>query len=92
MAIDIKNKTYKYTVNANGDVTYIAGADGKAQNLSERDTSSLDALETDLAQYTQDYIAGLSMQVTTVDKSIVVGVQKTADADVVLANVTPVEG
>lgn len=81
MAIDTTKTTYKYKVNADGNVTYTADADGVTQTLAGRDTSSTEALEKDLDEYTWAYINGLESQKPDVGKDITVGQLKTADAE-----------
>lgn len=88
MAIDLTKTTFKYTVNADGTVTYISNSDGKTQKLSGMDVSSKDLLEICLANYTTAYITGLSTQSVNLGNDLTVGVQKIADADVVINALT----
>lgn len=77
---DTTKTSYTYILNNNGTVTYTADADGKQQNLSGRDTTSKEALEADLKQYTTAYVTGLKTEQPTVPSDLTVGKAVTADA------------
>lgn len=87
MAIDPTNKTFEYTLKADGSVTYKSAADDKEQNLSGMDISSREALEKALADYTEAYVSGLVVETVDVGDRLKVGQKAMADAEVVLAPV-----
>lgn len=89
MAIDLTKTGFKYTVNADGTVSYTALCDGKVQKLSGHNIASKDALELDLAEYTTAYMSGLATQAVDIGDGITVGVQATADAVAVIEAATP---
>ena len=72
--------TYKFTVNEDDTVTFVASADGIEQNLSGRDTSSQAALQADLDTYAKAYVEGLQLvQAPAVGKDIQVAQELQAD-------------
>lgn len=76
--MDLNKTTYKYTVNEDGSVDYIADADNVKQNLSGRDISSKEALEADLDIYTQAYVNGLAANQIIIAEDIEIGKQQIA--------------
>lgn len=73
MSFDPTKTTYTATVNEDGSVSYTPDCDGIEQNLSNRDTSSTDALQTDLDAYTKAYIAGKQAEQIDIGDDITVG-------------------
>lgn len=73
MAFDPTKTTYTATVNEDGSVTYVPDCDSIEQNLSGRNTSSTDALKTDLDAYTAAYIAGKQAEQVDIGDDITVG-------------------
>lgn len=78
--INYDDLTFSYRVESNGDITYTATADGKSQRLSGRDLTNKEALEADLANYTQAYVDGLKQQRVVAGSDITVGLTGQVDA------------